>query len=214
MSTRLAIHVWTDLSSPRSFRGLKNLLEATEGKHVAIEHHAFFTPDNLKPGADDEYLTALRDAGLDITGSYMSDNRKAQELIYAAKEQGSSPEDAAKRGLEMAVGLHEAALLRGEDISSIDTLLTYAKKVGLDESEVRDGLEQGRWSKQVDGDVADAGRIGMVQAPFLFLSGLYLLEGPQSVNAIAALVNEALGELEEREKAAEAEARELFGWQG
>lgn len=216
MSTRLAIHVWTDLSSPTSFLGLRNLLEGTRGKKVAIEHHAFLSgePDEAWRDTELQNIGALQEAGLVVNEREHGDTRLAQELIYAAKERGTTPEESATCGVEMAVRIHEAAHLQSYDIADIDRLVELAEESGLDGAVVQAGLSSGQWSALVDSDVKDAGRLELTRAPFLFLSGIYLVEGVQSPDVIAKLVSSALGEVYEREQSAAEEARDLFGWQG
>ncbi|WP_077138314.1 DsbA family oxidoreductase [Flaviflexus massiliensis] len=216
MSTRLAIHVWTDLSSPTSFLGLQNLLDGTRGKNVAIEHHAFFggEADGSWRDTERQSLGALQEAALVVSEMEHGDTRAAQELIYAAKERGATPEESAALGVEMAMRIHEAAHLHGRNIADIDILVELAEESGLDGAAVQAGLSSGQWSAFVDSDVKDAGRLELARAPFLFLSGIYLVEGVQSPEVIAKLVSSALGEVNEREQAAAGEARDLFGWQG
>lgn len=212
MSSRVVVHVWTTLSSPQSLLGLLNLREAAAGKNVAIEHHAFIpkTPDETDP----EAIKALEEHGVTVSGAPVDDTGHAQEMVYAAKEQSSTPEEAAELGLAMAERLHRAALEDGKDISATDVLITIAQESGLDPENVRAGLDEGRWTKLVENDCKDGERIRMEKAPFLIAAGMFLLEGPQDAQAMSSVLKRAGAELTDRVKAAAEEAQELFGYQG
>lgn len=207
---RVVVHVWSELSSPRSYLGLLNLAEAAQGRNVAVEHHAFI-PESPDREFDKE-AAELTSRGIVHTGGYTHDTRAAQELIYAAKEQGATPEEAAQNGMTVATKLHEAALLHSLDIASPDVLVDLGVEAGLDADEVRAGLAEGRWAAPVDGDLADAGRLRLEQAPYFLVAGMFAISGPSTAEDIAAVLQTAGAELDELTKAAVEEAREILAW--
>lgn len=207
---RVVVHVWSELSSPRSYLGLLNLAEAAQGRNVAVEHHAFI-PESPDREFDKE-TAELVSRGIALTDGYTHDTRAAQELIYAAKEQGSTPEEAAENGMALATKIHEAALLHGLDISSPDVLVGLGVEAGLDADEVRAGLAEGRWAAPVDGDLADAGRLRLEQAPYFLVAGMFAITSPATADDIATVLETAGAELDELTKAAVEEAREILAW--
>ncbi|MBM9432156.1 DsbA family oxidoreductase [Flaviflexus equikiangi] len=196
---RVVVHVWSELADPRSLEGILNLVSAVSGRNVAVEHHAFIAPapEPVQAGDPETHPST----------------RSAQELIYAAKEQGATPEEAAERGFAMAVRLHEASR-DGIDLADLDSLVTIGARAGLDPDALRSGLAEGRWAEPVRVDEADADRLRLRQAPYFIIAGMYSLEGPSTPSDIAKILDTARDTLRERMAAAEAEARELFGWQG
>lgn len=208
---RVVVHLWSELTSPRSLLGLLNLREAVVGRSIAVEHHAFISPT---PQDDDDAVAELAARGLTLAGRHSPDTRHAQELIYAAKAAGSTPEEAAEHGMRAAMTLQEAALIDGTDITTIDSLIPIAEGLGLDPDTVRAGLSDGRWSESVEGDLADAGRLRLERAPHLLIAGMYALEGPSTAADMGRVFDLAAEQLGMRLRAAESEARELFGWGG
>ena len=207
---RVVVHVWSELSSPRSYLGLLNLEEAARGRNVAVEHHAFIPAAADRDTADE--INELTARGIVLTDGYTPDSRSAQELVYAAKERGTTPEEAAENGMAMAKTIHEAALLHGRDISSHTVLAELGEETGLDPTTIQAGLADGRWASPVDGDMADAGRLRLERAPFFLVAGMFSITGPAPASDIAKVLETAGAELTELTQAAVEEAREILAW--
>lgn len=111
------------------------------------------------------------------------------------------------------MSLHRAAV-GGADISDLDELLPIAETLSLDPRVVKAGLEDRRWSSDVESDLADAGRLRFEQAPHIIVAGMFAIDGPSTAADIGTILDSATDQLGARIKAAEAEARDLFGWRG
>lgn len=207
---RVVVHVWSELSSPRSYLGLLNLEEAVLGRNVAVEHHAFIPASPDHDVADSiEELTAR---GIAFTSGYTHDSRAAQELVYAGKAQGATPEEAAASGMIMTRLINEAALIHGRNIASHDVLADLGREAGLNPDEVRAGLMHGRWAAPVDGDLSDARRLRLQRAPYAIVAGMFSIDGPSRPADIVTVLEAAGGELVELKKAAVDEARDILTW--
>ncbi|OUM97676.1 MAG: disulfide bond formation protein DsbA [Paenibacillaceae bacterium ZCTH02-B3] len=65
----------------------------------------------------------------------------------------------------------------GRDIGSLDTLLEIAKNLGFDPDDLRERLEDGEGTSEVEADLEAARAMGVTGVPFFVLNGRYALSG-------------------------------------
>ncbi|WBB73660.1 DsbA family oxidoreductase [Micromonospora sp. WMMD1128] len=114
----------------------------------------------------------------------------AHRLVRFATERG--------RAAETVERLYRAHFLDGVDVGSIDTLVTLAGEVGLDETEARRYLESNLGRREVAADLSAAHQLGVSSVPTFVLAGKYAVTGAQEPATLLA----ALREVAQREAAA------------
>jgi predicted DsbA family dithiol-disulfide isomerase len=77
---------------------------------------------------------------------------------------------------------------RGEDIGSIDVLLSLGRKVGLDEGSLRQALEAREFEAQVLADQERAERLGVRAVPAFVVAGPRMLTGVRRFEELRELV--------------------------
>lgn len=130
-------------------------------------------------------------AGLDLRfdRAIAANTFDAHRLVRFATEHG--------RAAETVERLYRAHFLDGLDVGSVDTLVTLAGEVGLDETEARRYLESNLGRRDVAADLSSAHQLGVSSVPTFVLAGKYAVTGAQEPETLLA----ALREVAQREAA-------------
>jgi protein-disulfide isomerase len=104
--------------------------------------------------------------------------QKAAEAAQCAHEQGNYWE-------------YHDLLLRNQQALTIDSLKGYAEQLGLDMMSFDECLESGRYTTEVQQDLADGERYGVTGTPTFFVNGR-LLVGAKPFSAFQAMIEEEL----------------------
>jgi predicted DsbA family dithiol-disulfide isomerase len=104
---------------------------------------------------------------------YIGNTRDAHRLMQLAKK--TSPEMQNK----VIAQLFQSHMEEGGDITSQEMLVEAGAKAGLDKSEVKKWLEEGKGGDEVDREVQEAYRKGVHGVPNFTINGKYQLEGAQ-----------------------------------
>ncbi|NKX50599.1 DsbA family oxidoreductase, partial [Arthrobacter deserti] len=110
----------------------------------------------------------------------------AHRFIHLAKEHGL--------GAEAKEALLSAHFEKGGDIGSIDFLVRTGTGLGLDEAEVREALENGRFAEEVRADIAEARALGVSGVPFFVLDRKYGISGAQPAEVFGEALARAWAE--------------------
>lgn len=105
----------------------------------------------------------------------IGNTRDAHRLIQLAKIKSSEDEN------RLISTLFKTHFEEDADITSQDALVSIGEKAGLDKSEVKDWLEQGKGGEEVDREVEEAYRRGIHGVPNFTINGQYQVEGAQDV---------------------------------
>jgi len=197
--TPIKIDFVSDVVCPWCAIGLKSLEQALArlGDDVAVELH--FQPFELNPqmapeGEDiGEHLAhkygstpeemrqnqnAIRDRGAAVGFTFNMDKRSrivntfdAHRLLHWAALQGSQ--------VELKQALLAAYFTEGRDVSARDVLVDVAKSVGLDATEARHVLDEGRYAQDVRAQEQFYQSQGIRAVPSVIVNDRYLIQGGQ-----------------------------------
>lgn len=198
-ATPIKIDFVSDVVCPWCAIGLKSLEQALArlGDDVAVELH--FQPFELNPqmapeGEDiGEHLAhkygstpeemrqnqnAIRDRGAAVGFTFNMDKRSrivntfdAHRLLHWAALQGSQ--------VELKQALLAAYFTEGRDVSARDVLVDVAKSVGLDATEARHVLDEGRYAQDVRAQEQFYQSQGIRAVPSVIVNDRYLIQGGQ-----------------------------------
>jgi predicted DsbA family dithiol-disulfide isomerase len=111
---------------------------------------------------------------------------KAHELLHLAKAHGV--QDAMKERLLSAY------FEQGRHVGRVDELAALAAEVGLDADEARAALASGRFTADVQADIAQARAYGITGVPFYVLEDRYGISGAQPPEAFSAALTQVLAD--------------------
>jgi predicted DsbA family dithiol-disulfide isomerase len=111
---------------------------------------------------------------------------KAHELLHLAKAHGVQD--------TMKERLLSAYFEQGRHVGRVDELAALAADVGLDPREALAALESGRFTADVQADIAQARRYGITGVPFYVLDGRYGVSGAQPPQAFSAALAQVVAD--------------------
>jgi predicted DsbA family dithiol-disulfide isomerase len=97
---------------------------------------------------------------------------------------------------ELTDRLMKAYFTEGKNIADVDTLVSIAKELGMDEEEARKVLSSNQYADQVKAEITEGQQIGVRGVPFFVLNRKYGVSGAQPVEYF----NQVLDKLWEEEK--------------
>ncbi|WP_053228047.1 DsbA family oxidoreductase [Spirochaeta cellobiosiphila] len=207
----MKIDIWSDHVCPFCYIGKRRLEKALENtkldEDVEIEYHSFeLSPQSPKISTENIHQALARKYGMseeqakssnEQVGNmareeglnYDFDNMKytntfdAHRLCHLAKSQGKD-----KELIELLMNHY---FTKGSLISDHDILITLAKKVGLEEDQVRLVLETDRYAKEVREDeyLAQTHHIGGV--PYFIIDDSYTISGAQPLEVFTETLKKA-----------------------
>jgi len=105
-----------------------------------------------------DFSTQVRFVVRDFPDPYHKYSMKAAEAAEAAHQQGKYWEYAQK-------------LYSNQGALQLDKLKRYASEIGLDRSSFDEALDDGTFNDQIQVDIAEGGKIGVVDTPTFFVNG-------------------------------------------
>jgi predicted DsbA family dithiol-disulfide isomerase len=218
----MKVQIWSDVMCPFCYIGKRRLEEAlTAFSHqdkVEIEWKSFQLNPALKT-----------DTQLNVYQSLA--NSKGWQLEYAKKVTNQVAEMAAQVGLDFNFDravvansfnahrfshlakqhnlgdaaeeqLFRAYFTDGENIDDIDTLVNLGKNIGLNETEVRDTLNNKEaYAAEVHQDIFEAETLGIRGVPFFVMNDKYAVSGAQATDVFLNTLNTAYQEWEQQSNA-------------
>lgn len=214
-----AIHVdvWSDVACPwcyigkrRLEDGVRQFLASEPAARVEVTYRSFeLAPDQPMDTTSTvvEYLCVrkglprpqveqmlehvagiARSEGLDYDFDAVQQTRtlRAHELLHLAKAHGV--QDAMKERLLSAY------FVEGRHVGRVDELAALAAEVGLDPDVAVAALESGRFTADVQADIAQARAYGITGVPFFVLDGRYGISGAQPPETFAAALAQVVAD--------------------
>ena len=124
------------------------------------------------PGYVDNLLQTARDSGIDMKRPALIPNtRKAHEATEFAKDAG--------RLLPFHRAVFRAYWEREENIGDIDVLCRVGEECGIDAGGLREALSDGRYTSQVEEQIAWARAAGITGVPTFIFDERFALVGAQ-----------------------------------
>lgn len=149
------------------------------------------TPDNPRVGQ--RLKAAGASVGIDFTGlcDVYPNTVRAHVLLSLAADRPNIQDKLADK---LFYGYYTA----GDSPSDVDTLLKYAKEVGLEEKLVTDALENPAYAQQVMKEASASSRAGISGVPYFFLNGQPYFSGAQSPSKFIGSFKQAAQEAADR----------------
>ncbi|WP_326689081.1 DsbA family oxidoreductase [Streptomyces sp. NBC_01795] len=209
----MKVEIWSEIACPWCGLGSHRLDRAVErfehSGHVEVIHRSFPLGSGLP---EDRTLSAREfvlakygvlpgQAGVpDIEGMAAAeglapyrvlDNRVgntdlAHEFLAHASAEGKNGE-----AWNM---IFRAYFGKAESIFTLDDLLGFSDKLGLDREQTRQVLADRRYRRQVQEDAHQAQRLGATGAPFTVIDGRHAVPGAQGSDALLGLLRTAWNE--------------------
>jgi predicted DsbA family dithiol-disulfide isomerase len=204
----MKVEIWSDVVCPFCYVGKrkfeKALSQFAHRDDVQIEWKSFqLTPDFVPvPGESihaslakkkgvpeaegrrmNDYMTQVaKEVGLDYNfdQTIPANTFLAHQLIHFAAHHGQQG--------AMKERLFAAYYLEGQDINTLDTLLSLAAELGLDADAARQALLAGTYANEVRRDEYEAQQIGVQGVPFFVFEDKYAVSGAQPSEVFAEVL--------------------------
>ncbi|MBA3542087.1 MAG: DsbA family oxidoreductase [Deltaproteobacteria bacterium] len=207
----MKIEIWSDLICPWCGLGQHRLEQALAGfahrEQVEVVHRSF----QLDPGASSTPQTArellttkygMKEPQLAATFARIEGMAASEGLapyIVGNNVVGNTSlahqllAFASERGLEDAAWKHLYRAYFGErrSIFGIDALVELGSELGLDVTELRAALTEGRYQPRVDAEGREAQELGSTGVPFVVIDRRYAVAGAQPVEAFREAIERA-----------------------
>ena len=211
----MQIHIWSDVVCPWCYVGKRRFERALEDfahrDHVQVTHRSFqLDPERsraetssrrrmlmskyrrsaaevLEMDAKMEALAAAEGLEYHLTDANLTGNTlDAHQLLHLARPHGL--QDA------MLERLYRAYFTELRSLFDRESLVALGGEVGLDTSEARQALEDGRFADAVATDLNDAKRLGVTGVPFFVVDGRYGISGAQQTEVFSQILARAWAE--------------------
>ena len=212
---RLRVDIFSDIACPWCFIGKrrfeKGLQDSGLQDSVDVVWHAYQLDPSLPEkfeGDELEYLVKTKGmdpAQLEVMLKHVTEQAESEGLNYDfenlkvansftalrvlefAKQQGM--------GNEMKEALLSAHFEQGLNTGDKQTLLQLTEKLGLDAVQLEADLAAGKYTDEVNNDIAQARQIGVTGVPFFILQGKYGISGAQPAELFANALSQVHAEI-------------------
>jgi len=213
-SEPLTVHVWSDVACPWCYIGKRHLEDGIvdfvgpDTPAVDVTFHSFLlspdTPEDFegssldflvdhkgitRDGAarlQDEVARVAAEAGLqfDFSRQQVASTRKAHEVLHLAYDRGLQ--------YDLKERLLRAHFCEGRHVGRDDDLADLAADVGLDVTEVREALNDGRYQPAVEQDLELARSLGVTGVPFFVIDRRFAITGAQPAGVFSEVLERAV----------------------
>jgi predicted DsbA family dithiol-disulfide isomerase len=206
------IEIWSDIVCGWCYLGKRRLVRALrqfDGRDQVRLVHRSFELDPTRPAGETESIySVLRAkygwtpdqvdaAGVQIqtlaaeeglvyrrtAGGVIGNTHLAHEVMHAAVASG--------RGDAMLERLYRAYFTEGRSVFDVESLVALGVEVGLDESDLRAGLDEGRYTAAVEADNREARALGARGVPFFVIDRRFGVSGAQPVEVFVEALTRA-----------------------
>jgi len=130
-----------------------------------------------------EEVAAAEGLHYDLANGISGNTLRAHELLHLAAERGLGP--------ELKERLLHAHFEEGRSVFDVDSLVSLAVEVGLDETEAREALADRRYLSAVHQDAATAQALGATGVPFFVVDRKYGAAGAQPAELLLQILERA-----------------------
>ena len=207
----MQVEVWSDVVCPWCYIGKRRLESALQQfphrNQVEVVWRSFQLDPSVPEGSTHPTLPALAakygssvedmranmsrveevaaGEGLhyDLANGISGNTLHAHELLHLAAERGLGP--------ELKERLLHAHFEEGRSVFEVDSLVSLAVEVGLDETEAREALTDRRYLPAVHADAATAQALGATGVPFFVVDRKYGAAGAQPAELLLQILERA-----------------------
>lgn len=213
-NNKMKIEVWSDISCPFCYMGKRKfemaLAQFPDKAFIELEWKSF----QLNPGLETspnitvyEYLAsekglepadvkkmtdyatrAAAQVGLDYNFDkvMVSNTFKAHRMLHYAKEQGLQN--------EVKERLLKAYFTEGENVDDTPTLIRLGQESGLDAGSLKEILDNGTYTAEVQADVKEAQQLGIHSVPFFVFNRKHAVNGAQDTAVFLQTLEKSFAE--------------------
>jgi predicted DsbA family dithiol-disulfide isomerase len=208
----MEIEIWSDIICP--FCGIGNarleraIAEFEHRDDVTVVHRSFQL-DPTAPVGETRSVSEMLQKKYGLTGDQLA--AQHARLEQTAAEEGLVPYRLSDNRVGNTALAHELAAHAAEhglaaeawralyrryfgeagDVFSLDGLVELAGEIGLDPDETRAALTDGRYTKQVWREAADAQRLGATGVPFVVIDRKFGVAGAQPFEVFEGVLRQA-----------------------
>lgn len=210
----MEIEIWSDVICPFCYIGKRNFETALEQfadiKNIEVIWKSFQLDPTIPQVATESYSDYLvkrkgmaveqvqgmlanvtqmaSQVGLDyhLDQSVIVNSLKAHQLIQFAKSK--------KLGNEAEEHLFKAFFIEGKNIGDTETLVQLGKDFGLEQSELKESLEDEKYKYEITQDIQEAQNIGVTGVPFFVFDRKYAVSGAQPAETFLETLNKSFSE--------------------
>ena len=196
----IQIELWSDFSCPFCYIGKARLERVIYDLKLKDHVHVIYKAYQLNPFApsitnDNAYVLFAKKMGITMEQA----KEKFSHVIHLAKEESLTMDyttiqmtntfDAHRlakyastlgKDQQLTTRLMKAYFNEGKNLSDLNTLLTLAIELGLDQEETHRVLSSTLYEEDVQHDLQQAKSIGVRGVPFFVLNNRYAISGAQS----------------------------------
>ncbi|MDF2437632.1 MAG: oxidoreductase [Bacteroidota bacterium] len=205
----MKVEIWSDIMCPFCYIGKRKFEEALKqfdgNVNVELEWKSFQLNPEMKtePGKSiNQYLAEIKGWSLpdakamndrvtqmakavgleyDMDKAVVANSFDAHRVIQFAKKKGKG--DLAEENL------FKAYFTEGKNIADKSVLFEIGNAIGLPKDELKDVLESDEYSKEVNFDMEEAGKIGVSGVPFFVFNRRYAVSGAQDPEVFLDVLN-------------------------
>lgn len=213
-NNKMKIEVWSDVSCPFCYLGKhkfeKALAQFPDKAFIELEWKSFQLNPDLETNPDItvyEYLSsekglepaevkqmtdyatqAAAKVGLDYNFDkvVVANTFKAHRMLHYAKEQGLQN--------EVKERLLKAYFTEGENVDDTPALIRLGKESGLDAGSLKEILENGTYTTEVQADVKEAQQLGIHSVPFFVFNRKHAVNGAQDTAVFLQTLEKSFAE--------------------
>jgi predicted DsbA family dithiol-disulfide isomerase len=210
----MKIEIWSDVMCPFCYIGKrrfeKALAEFPENVKVEVEWKSFQLSPNIKTDPSiniHQFLAKHKGMSLDeakqmndqvtqmaakeglvynFDKSVVANSYNAHRFVHFAKTNDKQDEAEEK--------LFEAYFTNGKNIDDYETLIELGLAIGLDQTKLREVLNNGEYGDEVNGDIAEAQALGIRGVPFFVFDRKFAVSGAQEKSAFRQALDKAFEE--------------------
>ncbi|WP_449398126.1 DsbA family oxidoreductase [Chryseobacterium wanjuense] len=210
----MKIEIWSDVMCPFCYIGKNNFEQALEKlpfkDEVQVEWKSFQLDPTLDPKETKNTIEYFKEkkgfpeaqaqqmigqvqqmgksAGIDFNfdKALITNTFPAHKLLHLAKKYNKSN--------VMEEALFIAHFIDGKNVGDLQTLISIAESLGIDNTETEKVLTSEEFDYDVNQDIMEARNNGVSGVPFFILNGKYAVSGAQPVELFASALQQTYDE--------------------
>jgi len=214
MKTKMRVEIWSDVTCPFCYIGKRNFESALSEFKGTESIEIIWKSYELAPGFKTDaaknvhqFLAAHKEISLEQSiriSDQVADIARQVGLVYNFHKAIPANSFNAHRLLHLSKNLKlqdkakesllEAYFTDGRNIDDIPTLIALGEEIGLDSTEVKNGLESDQYADEVNQDIFEAKQQGVTSVPSFVFDKKLTVSGAQNSKTFLELLEKTFAE--------------------
>jgi len=214
MKTKMRVEIWSDVTCPFCYIGKRNFESALSEFKGTESIEIIWKSYELAPGFKTDaaknvhqFLAAHKEISLEQSiriSDQVADIARQVGLVYNFHKAIPANSFNAHRLLHLSKNLKlqdkakesllEAYFTDGRNIDDIPTLIALGGEIGLDSTEVKNGLESDQYADEVNQDIFEAKQQGVTSVPSFVFDKKLTVSGAQNSKTFLELLEKTFAE--------------------